>query len=254
MVRGLYTAYTGMAAQQKRMDIISNNLANVNTTGFKKDGVVFETFKEAYMYKVNDPEETGTEKIGTTNFGVRIGENYTNFEQGSFEQTGDQYNLALEGDGMFVVGRYDDSGVITEKYTRDGCFGLNSEGKLVTRDGYFVIGENGPIVIDEDDVYINENGNIESSGELIDKIKIVDFENTDTLKKTGNNLFESTDSTIEKEFSGKVLQGFVETSNVETVNEMVNMIDVLRTYESNEKVLSTIDDTLSKAVNDVGEI
>lgn len=254
MTRGLYTAYTGMLAQQQKLDTISNNLANVNTAAFKKDSVVFESFEQMYMSRINDPEEPGVHRIGKATFGVKVGEIFSNFEQGPLQQTDDPLNLALDGSGMFAVGTYDKEGNLIEKYTRDGSFGLNSKGQVVTKDGYFLLGENGPITLNSNDVRIIEDGKILDGSTKIDQIKIMDFENTNTMKKVAGGIFEKTEATNAKEFSGKVVQGFIEGSNVNSIEEMVNMINVMRTYESNQKIISTYDETMGKAVNEVGRI
>lgn len=254
MVRGLYTAYTGMLAQQQKMDTISNNLANANTIGFKKDGVVFKSFKDVYMIKINDPEQMGNKRIGKASLGVKAGEIYTDFEQGALIQTDNPINMALQGKGMFVVGSIDRQGNLIEKYTRDGSFMLNPNGQIVSTDGYFLLGNNGPIIVNNSNIRISEEGNIYDENDLIDKVKTIDFENLQSLKKIGGNIYEATEQTIIKDFEGQVVQGFTEASNVNSIDEMINMINVMRTYETNQKVISTYDTTLEKSVNEVGRL
>ena len=254
MLRGLYTAYTGMLAQQKRMDTISNNLANVNTAGFKKENVVFQSFDAVYVSKIKDPEGPKSMRIGQGAFGVRRGEIYVNFEQGSLQATDDPYNLAIEGSGMFVIGAYDEEGNVLEKYTRDGTFTLNPNGQLVTKDGYFVVGGNGPITIDSSNVRIDEQGKVFADGEYVDQIKLTDFENPETLNKIGSGIFDAAEDTVMTEFGAQVIQGYVEGSNVSSIDEMVNIINVMRSYETNQKMLMTCDATLEKAVNEVGRV
>ncbi len=254
MLRGLYTAYTGMLAQQQKMDTISNNLANVNTIGFKKDAAVFEAFEDVYKIKINDPEAIGQKSIGKGNLGVKVGEIYTDFTQGTFQQTDSPIDLALEGSGMFVIGVPNGDGELSYKYTRDGSFNMDSQGRLVTQEGFFLIGENGPITLANTNVRISEEGNIFSGAELADKVRIVDFENLNQLKKVGSNFYEASDTAGEKAFGGKVIQGFLESSNVSSMDEMIHMINVMRTYESNQKIITTYDTTLDKAVNEVGRV
>jgi flagellar basal-body rod protein FlgG len=254
MVRGLYTAYTGMLAQEQRLDAVSNNLANVNTTAFKQDGVLFESFDEVYMTKINDPESRGDERIGSVSMGIKVGQVYTNFEQGALQETGSDFDIALEGDGMISVGSYDEDGNITENYTRDGAFLLNSNGELVTNDGYFVMGSEGPITISGNAITINEQGKIYVDNEYVDTIKLVDFEDMTTLNKLGSGIYEATDETVFKDFSSQVAQGFLESSNVNSVKEMINMINVNRDFETNQKVLTTYDEMLDKAVNSIGNV
>lgn len=255
MNRGLYTAYTGMLAQQLKMDTISNNLANTNTTGFKKESVVFETFNDVYMKKINDPEAPGVQQIGKTNAGSHVANIYTNFEQGGLQQTENPFNVALEGSGMIVVGRPDENGDMSVKYTRNGTFTSDSENRLVTTDGYFVLGtDNAPITLGEGAPRITEAGSVYDGNTYINRMQIVDFEDMTSLKKIGDELYEKADSGSEKAFTGKVVQGFLESSNVNSVNEMVNMINVMRSYEAGQKIIKTYDTTLEKAVNDVGRV
>lgn len=254
MVRGLYTAYTGMLAQQQKMDTISNNLANANTAGFKKDGVVFESFRDLYMVKINDPELIGSQRIGRASLGVKTGEVYTNFEQGALLQTDNPLNMALQGTGMFAVGVMDREGNLMERYTRDGSFTLNPNGQIVSTDGYFLLGNNGPINVNNSNIRITEEGNIYEGEDFIDQIRIIDFENLQSLRKMGGNLYEQTAQSMIKDFEGQVIQGFTEGSNVSSMDEMIHMINVMRTYETNQKVIATYDTTLEKSVNEVGRI
>lgn len=254
MVRGLYAAYTGMLAQQQKMDTVSNNLANINTTGYKKDDAIFQSFSDALTMKINDPDTKVSQKIGSLNLGVKIERIYTNQEQGGFQQTDDPLSIGLEGTGMISVGTMKDGVVDQTFYTRDGSFTLDQDQHLVTKDGKYVLGENGPITIPDGTLNINKEGKLYVGDKLIDQLKIVDFENVDSLRKIGDNLYKATDSTQVKAFSGTVNQGFIESSNVNSVQEMVNMIGVMRAYEANQKVLTTYDATLDKTVNSVGRV
>lgn len=254
MLRGLYTAYTGMLAQQQKMDTISNNLANVNTTGYKKDGVVFESFKEVYNVRINDPEQIANQRIGKGSLGVKVGEIYTNYEQGALLQTDNPLNMAIEGSGLFAIGVMDNEGNITEKYTRDGSFLLNANGQMVSADGIFLLGNNGIININSSNIRISEEGEIFEGGTLIDRVKIIDFENLDSLKKIGENIYETTNGSQTKVFEGRIIQGYTEGSNVSSMDEMIHMINVMRTYESNQKLINTYDSSLDKTVNEVGRL
>lgn len=256
MVRGLYTASNGMIAQQQKMDIISNNLANVNTTGFKKDGVIVESFDDVLTTKVNDVNVPGNQMIGKMTLGCKVGNIYTDHTQGGATITGDPYNIAILGTGMVAIGVADKEGNMNTKYSRDGSFTLSNDGTLMTREGNYVLGENGKIVIPSgsSNIRISEDGRIFDNDKVIDKISLTDFENPETLRKTGDNLYSKIEDTVEQEFGGKLLQGYLESSNVNTVREMVDMISVMRTYEANQKVIHTQDETLKKAVNEVGRL
>lgn len=255
MLRGLYTAYTGMNAQQQRMDTISNNLANVNTTGYKKDGVFFESFKDLYINKINDPESNTSKRIGKMNFGVRVGETYVDYSQGTLQQTNIANQIGIQGDGFFVVGTLNEDGSYNEKYTRDGSFTLNNMGQLVTLDGQFVMGEDGPIVIEDmQNLIVNELGGVYEGPTKIGQLKLVGIKDPTQLNKIGNGLYVRTTESVEIDFTGKVQQGFLENSNVSSIEEMINMINVMRSYESSQKILTTYDATLDQAVNQIGRL
>ena len=134
MLKGLYTAYTGLANEQNRMDILTNNLANASTVGYKKEGATSQAFDDVLSYKIKDASETANtaKRMGTLNMGVKIGENYTDFSQGSFRITGNTFDLALAGEGFFTVQFTNKNDEISTKYTRDGSFTLDKDGYLVT--------------------------------------------------------------------------------------------------------------------------
>ena len=257
MVRGLYTAYTGMLNQQKKMDTLSNNLANADTTGYKKEGVTAKTFETQLAIKVKDGSNAYIDQqIGKLNLGVKIGENYTDYSQGSYRYTGNTYDLALGGDGFFNISFMNKAGEQSVKYTRDGNFTIDNEGALRTQDGDYVLGESGEIYIPTNavDVSINKLGEIYADGEYIDTIKITDFEYYNYLKKYGENMYDAVDGATEKEPTATIDQGYLEQSNINVVTEMVNMISLSRTYEANQKLIQTMDDALDKSANQIGKV
>lgn len=252
MVKGLYTAATGMNVQSKKMDVISNDLANVNTTGYKKDTTVITSFKEIYMKRINDMQhnQPNNERIGSMSLGAKVAEVYTQFTQGSVRNTGEIADVAIQGDGFFVVNT--PNGIA---YTRDGNFSINQNGDLVTAEGYSVMGQEGAISFGEDflsqggNIIIRDNGEVYLNSEYIDTLDLADFEDKRALTKMNDNLYSST--APRTEFKGELLQGFLETSNVNSVTSMVDMITVSRAYEANQKVLQTHDSLLGKAVNEL---
>lgn len=257
MVRGLYTAYTGMANEQKRLDIIANNLANAATVGFKKESVTNQSFDEVLSIKVRDESEAYNDRpIGTMNLGVKLGETYTDYNQGSLRQTDGTYDLALDGKGFFLLSVMDKSGNISTKYTRNGSFTMTKDGYVVDKDGNHLLGEAGEILIPSDvvDVIISENGEIYGDGNFIDRILVTDFENYDYLTKFGDTMYELVDGAVEIPSTAAVRQGYTEQSNVNVVKEMVDLITITRTYEANQKVIQSIDKTLDLAANSVGKI
>lgn len=256
MIRGLYTSGWSMLAIQKKMDTISNNIANVNTTGFKKDTMVFQSFPDLLTKRINDTASNLNPSgvVGGMRLGSDVGEVYTYFSQGQLTSTGSKLDIAIRdsNSAFFSVLVPDANGNEKEYYTRDGSFIIGSGNKLITKDGYAVEGQDGPIVLDGGDFSIETDGRIIQNGQVIDKLMIKEFTDTRTLRKYGDNLLESTAETQEADFSGTVQQGFLEQSNVNIVREMVDMITVMRSYEANQKVLQAQDSTLDKAVNEVG--
>ncbi|KKC30722.1 flagellar basal-body rod protein FlgF [Caldanaerobacter subterraneus] len=251
MIRGLYTAASGMLAQTKVMDVLANNLANVNTVGYKKDVVVLSSFPNFETIREGGDNVPPDRKVGRIEYGVLIDTFHTVFEEGPLMETTGKLDFAIDGNGFFVVNTPQG-----ERYTRDGAFTMNADGYLVTKDGYLVLGENGPIRLSQGDVSVDENGNIINNGQLVDRLRIVDFDNYDALKKQGDNLFYL-DNAVNTQIipaTGRIKQGFLEGSNVNSVKEMVNMISVMRNYESNQKVVTAFDETLGKAVNEVGRV
>jgi len=231
MIRGLYIAASSAISENKRIDVIANNIANVNTSGYKKDTMITESFPEVLMKRIGGtdskdltakaPSGSKIGYIGKVSYGVHVDQVFTNFEQGSLSSSGNPLDLAFQGKGFFVV-----EAPGGERYTRNGEFTLNSEGYITTKEGYMVQGQNGPIQVEGNNVIINENGQIFSDGIEIDTLKMMDFNDYKLLQKEGDGLFldASGDSTNIKEADGLILQGSLEASNVNSVKQMVEMI------------------------------
>jgi flagellar basal-body rod protein FlgG len=247
-----------MLALQKKMDIVTNNMANVSTNGYKKDTLVFESFPSVLTKIIKDYGATGgsTRDIGTMELGSDVGEVFTNYTQGQITTTNNNLDMAIKdsNNAFFTVSVTDADGGVKECYTRDGSFTRGSDNSLRTKDGYAVLGENGPIVLGSGDFVVGQDGTVQQNGEMIDKLKIMEFEDTTELKKRGDNLIEANEGAKTRAFTGTVAQGATELSNVNIVREMVDMITVTRSYEANQKILQSIDGTLDKAVNEVGRV
>lgn len=257
MVKGLYTAYTGMINQQKRLDVLTNNLANSATTGFKKEGTVSQSFDHVYAVKIKDASESYVNRrIGSISLGAKIGEVYTDFDQGAFQITDNTFDFALEGNGFFGISFTNKAGETSTKYTRDGSFTLTKEGFLVTKDGDFVLDANGnQIQLDTTaEIKVNSLGQIYQNGELITTLGVFDFEDYNYLEKYGENMLQPVEGAVMQEAGARVHQGYLEASNVNVISEMVEMINITRAYETNQKIIQTIDSTLDKVVNQVGKI
>jgi len=248
MIRGIYTSGLGMTRETKRLDIISNNLANASTTGFKSDGTVQGTFKQRL-----EDVLVGKSRIDIANYTPDVVRSYTNFTQGSLRNTGNSTDVAISNDNHAFFSVEDNEG--NEVYTRDGGFTIDKDRFLVTTEGYKVLGENGYINLADSNFAIGVDGNITTDkGEILGRLKITSFENPETLTKMGDNLLAADTDSIKRNFNGEIQQGYLEMSNVNTVNEMVNMIAVSRAYEANQKVLQTQDEMLGKSVSDVGRV
>jgi len=357
MIRGLYIAGNNMVVNTQKLDVISNNLANVNTTGYKKDVYASKGFNEVLISKFNgtdamaekpfdkisveknnddykastewgyfriqtntgvshnkdveftvDPDgylstffvnsdktkdwnygdkilgadgqaiqvgegaleinesgrvlvdgtevaslvlSTNKDVIGTLSAGVKSNRIVTDFTQGNLQQTARNQDLALRGKGFFVI-----ETEFGDLYTRNGSFHLNGNGQLKTADGYAVKGLNGPIELTSDDFRVNELGEIIVDGQMVDRIKTLDFTNSGDLEKIGGGFFKAKPELQGEmvDFEGEVEQGYIESSNASVINEMIRMISLSRNYESGQKVVSTIDAAIGKAISDVGTL
>ncbi len=252
MVRGLYTASTGMVNQMSRLDVITNNLANSATTAYKKEGSTSQSFDSVMAIKINDPTVAYIpQQIGKLSLGVKIGETYTDYTDGNLQQTGNTYDVALGGKGFFAISYADQNGNESVRYTRDGNFTVNADGTLMTKDGDYVLDEGGGLITipEGTTVSIDENGSIFADGAQVARLQIVDFEDYDYLEKFGENMYIAIDGATQKDADCQVYQGYLETSNVNVVSEMVEMINISRDYESNQKVIQAIDETLETAVS-----
>lgn len=259
MLKGLYTAYTGLLNEQNRMDVITNNLANSATIGYKKEGSTSQAFDDVLACKLKDESEAPNiaRRLGTMSMGVKIGENYTNFDQGSFRATENTYDLALAGDGFFAIEFTNKNGETSTKYTRDGSFTLNNEGFLVTEDGDYVLSSNNQrIQLDPlQESYIDESGTIYQGNSAVARIQVSDFADYNYLEHYGENLYQPVEgATLQAATNYKVNSGYLEASNVQIVSEMVEMITITRAYETNQKIMQTYDGSLDIAVNQLGKL
>lgn len=249
MIKGIYTAASAMRTNMSRMDITSNNLANADTGGFKKSNSVQRTFSEMLMSRI---DRQGQTEIGTLGSGVDITENYTDYSHGSIEHTDNGLDIALKGDGFFTV--QTPGGV---RYSRNGSFTLNSQNQIINEQGHLLLDKNGePIqTIPGREIAIDKDGQL-FFGELEgERINVVDFADYRNLSKVGDNLYQTADGIEELPADDVlVMQGYLESSNVNIVQEMADMIQTTRAYETNQKVIQTIDNSLDKAVNDVGRL
>lgn len=245
MLRSLYISASGMLAQRKTMDVLSNNLANLETAGFKRDSMMTRSFSDVLVSRINDPEANAY-GIGPLNWGVHPDEIVTEFQQGPTQSTGRMEDVALSGDGFFVVET--PQGL---RFTRSGDFQVDADGYLCTQEGYFVRSAAGRIQVGNQGFAIDLAGNV-TSPLGASKLQIVQFADNGALRKEGANLYSG--PATAQAAACEVLQGYLEGSNVDLAQEMTNMIAVSRNYESNMRMISMLNDTLEKTVNEVGRM
>lgn len=259
MIRSLYTAATGMIAQQTNLDVIANNLANVNTSGFKKSRADFQDL----MYQILQEPGVAQGQQGTSPTGIQLGLGVRTaavqrvHSQGDFESTANPFDLALQGDGFLQVAN--PNGELL--YTRSGALKMNQLGVLVTSDGYEV---QPAITIPAEalSVTIAEDGTVsvrlpnQATATTVGQFQVARFQNQSGLRSRGQNLFEETEASGPAQLGipgqqgfAAISQGFIENSNVSVVEEVVGMVTGQRAYEANSKVIQTADQLLSQAVN-----
>jgi flagellar basal-body rod protein FlgF len=239
MERGLYIAASGMLAEQVRQDQIANDLANASTPGYKPDRAAQESFNDMLLHS----SSTGA-TIGAMSLTTGIAELRTDLSQGPLRQTGNPLDLALSGDGFFAVDT--PQGV---RYTRDGQFTTDEQGRLTTITGFQVLGTDGkPITLsDPSNVTVAPDGTVSSGGRTAGRIDVVSLTNA---VKQGDTLFSGNPGA--RPAGTDIEQGYIEGSGVEPARAMVDMIVSLRAYEASQRVLHAIDDTLGEATSRVG--
>jgi flagellar basal-body rod protein FlgG len=257
MLRALYSSATGMETQQTNLDIIANNLANVNTTGFKKykvefQDLLYETKKSAGADQGSGNQVPTGVQIG---HGAQVASTSKIFTQGELTQTGSQLDLAIQGDGFFEVQMPDG----TLAFTRDGGFKVDSQGRVVTGGGMVVQGGFQPIPAGTTAVNVSTNGQVTltgANGNTSFRIQVVRFTNPGGLDSLGQNLYRQTTASGQPEMGnpgensfGQIQQGYLEMSNVKVVEEMVNLIMAQRAYEVNAKSVQAADEMMQMSNN-----
>ncbi len=249
----IYSLLSAMKGQQRQMDSVSNNLANVNTTGFKSDEVLFREYYNEYMGQDLESEE---EMFAHEEFISPFGRGGTSFVmpdhvspsmvQGSFKYTQNPLDLAIQSEGFFIVDT--PAGI---RYTRNGQFLKDGEGFLITNSGHRVLGKKGPLKIEGKEFAVGRDGSVIVDGKEIDFIKIVNFQEPDRLTKMGNSYWvPGSDRQKPIDIDRPVVhQGVLEGSNVEAVQEMVKMIAVNRTYEASQKAMKSLDEMDEKSIS-----
>ncbi|AFM12527.1 flagellar hook-basal body protein [Turneriella parva] len=279
MLRGIYTGASGMTAMQVKMDTVANNLANVDKTAFKEDVTIFRANPEVLIHRTRD-DGVGwvpmggfdiSPLVGKLGTGSEVNEIFTRFDQGALKRTERDQDVAINGDGFFVV-----QSQAGPRLTRSGAFILDRNGMLVTPDGFPLMGEKGPIQVNHNNYIIKTNGEVwinQAVGNdpknftskdvnqwenpvLLDTLQIRTVDHPRHLDKVGQSFYNTTPESgdmrpVDQVKAPEILQGFLEASNVNIVTEMVNMIEVQRMYEANQRAITTHDGMLGTLINQV---
>lgn len=256
MLRGMYSSISAMINLQASQSVITNNMANINTTGFKGETLVSKSFDELVLSN-RDKYVNGQGKkqeLGSLNPGVRIDEVTTNYTQGTIVSTDNDTDFAINGKGFFTIEDRDGN----RRYTRDGVFKVNSMGYLVTTSGDSVLGVNQgtnelePIYVGNQKISMDNRNNILMDSRVAYRFNIVDFQDYNTLNKVGQNQFEGNNEVAVNNYN--IQNKVKETSNVDLIDVTSALMSNMRAFEANQKVVQIMDATLSKIANEVGSI
>jgi len=269
MVRGLYIAGTGMMLQRRRMENITNNIANADTTGFKKENLVSHSFDAVMIERINDSDLAGQARVfsqarlvGPLNLGTQVDQLYIDFTQGSLEGTERSTDLALvDNPGSTNRVFFAVQTEAGERYARSGAFYVDSAGWLTDGEGNYLLSEGGgQLNVGGMNFLVDETGGVyNADGGAVGRVRVVRFAEDEIpgLRKQGSNLYYHVDG-LAPAVAGPndygIRQGFLETSNVDVAREMVDMLTVFRTYETNQRMITMIDETVGKAVNEIGRL
>ncbi len=256
MIRGLYTAASGMMASMLANDVLADNIANASTAGYKKSQPSFQTFPNMLIQKMSGQQ---TESVGDVSTGTRVYGTWIDFSNGMLATTGNTFDLGIQGDGFFTIQGASDGKTY---YTRAGNFTVDPNGYLTTVTGDFVMGKLGKINMaqDEPPFDVNQAGEITAKGRQVDQVLITRFEDNRVLSKHGELLYEATPMTKilppskdqTQALGYTIHQKTLERANVNIVSEMVNSITGMRLYEALQKNIHMQNEILGKTVNEVG--
>ncbi|WP_027407997.1 flagellar hook-basal body protein [Anoxybacteroides tepidamans] len=277
MLRGFYTAAAGMLAEQRRVEMLTNNIANANTPGYKADEAALRSFPELLLSRMNETNVPTKESrtllnstvIGPINTGVYMQELIPNFLQGDIKETGQPTDIALvdgtvpidaetgtKGALFFVV----QNGNGDIRYTRNGNFTLDAQGYLTTNEGFYVLDENNRrIRLNSADFTVAPDGTITENNVRIARLNIAFAANPNTVVKEGNGLFRSENGPLPSALGNpnvtyELKQRFLERSNVDIARSMTEMLSAYRAFEANQKILQAYDRSMDKAVNEIGRL
>lgn len=255
MLRGVYTAASGMLVEAMKSDLVANNLANADTRGYKRQAVSVRSFPEMLIHRINDPVQVGRRAvdprpaIGYLGTGAAVDEVGLDMSPGVYRYTGRELDVALDGPGFLAV-ELPAGGVA---YTRDGGLNVSAEGYLVTAGGLRVLGEAGPIFVGDQLPAFGEDGSVFVAGQQVARLQLWEFPEPRALERLGENLLAPSAGSGAPQLAAgsRILPGHVEMANVNVVREMVDMINIQRAYEANQRVLRAHDETLGQLIAEV---
>ena len=248
MLSGVYAAAAGMINQRERLDVISNNLANISTTAFKRSQAVSRGFYQGFAEAVGRfPSPRGSQEV--PGGGSVMDATAYDFSPGAIIDSGNPLDVAIDGPGFFVVRT-----PAGDRYTRAGNFSIDSEGRLVTPGGEAVLGEQGPILIQGSSATISPGGDVVVDGAPVERLRIVDFPRPYRLTRHGHNQFAADEriaGTLKPVETPNLKAGALEHSNVNPIAELVTMMDAARSYEAHQRIIVLFNESLDAAVNDI---
>ncbi len=251
MIRGLYTAASGMVSAMRRMEFVTNNLANTQTVGFKQDRSPLSTFDEMMILQDGSISPAGNRQLGQLGMAAVAEEPLTDWTQGALQETGRALDFALEGPGFFTVQTPD--GV---RYTRDGGFTRDALGRISTTEGDLVLGDDGnPITVPGGRLIAGADGTLSVEGQVIGRLGLAEFSLEQPLRKTGNNQFAPRidGDAPTPAVASAVRQSFVETSNVDMAGNQTTMMELQRAYQASQKMIQYQDEMVGRAVNEIAK-
>lgn len=252
MLRGLYIGAAGMLCNTRRLESITNNMANAATPGYKRSRSVDQSFPELLLERHGGEDAVILASgrrislrwpIGGIASGARSAGVFADFSAGGLKETGSSTDLALEGPGFFTI--VTDQGL---RYQRAGNFRLDADGYLVTSDGCRLLGQQGPIRPGSQELVVDAAGGVYRAGDLIDRLRIVDFQDKSVLTRESGTRYAAPPGVVPEPARGRVYQGYLELSNVNPVEEMVRLIEVNRAYEANQRMIQAHSDALGRLI------
>ncbi|ACD22016.1 flagellar basal body rod protein FlgG [Clostridium botulinum] len=256
MIRGFYTAVSGLITLENEQQTVTNNIVNVNNNGYKKNTLTKQSFEDVMI--TNRQNKVGNRhipnKLGNLNLGVKVNDVSTIYTQGAFKSTDSNTDFGIDGRGFFTVQRGNE-----RLFTRSGDFKIDQQGYLITGNGDYVLGRNNatgaeePIYVGKDEFSLDGNNNLQSAaGESTHTLLTADFTEYAPLEKVGDNYYKGDNPVYNAVVN--VRQGVLETSNVNPTEELVKLMEIKRQFETNQKFVSMQDETVQKAANEIGSV